>query len=130
MATAITAATTAITAATTAAITTTAAATVAAATTAVAATAAAVATATLSTRLSLVDSNRPVADHCSIERLNRSVRLPIIGHFDEPETLALTSGAIHNDRGVQNFSKRAKELRKLLIVRVVGQIAYVNPGGH
>ena len=98
------------------------------ATTVAATTAAAVAT--LSARLSLVDTNRAVAEHGAVERLNGVVRLRIVRHLDETKALALASGAIHNNRGVYHFSERAKELRKLLIVCCVGQIAYVNPGGH
>jgi hypothetical protein len=114
----------AIATATAAAITT---ATAAITATAVAATAA---VATLSAGLGLVDTNRAVAEHGAVERLNGVVRLRIVRHLDKTKALALASGAIHNDRGVHHFSERAKELRKLLIVCCVGQIAYVNPGGH
>ena len=110
----------------TAAAITTATAAITAATTAI--TAAAVAT--LSAGLGLVDTNRAVAEHGAVERLNGVVRLRIVRHLDETKALALASGAIHNNRGVYHFSERAKELRKLLIVCCVGQIAYVNPGGH
>ena len=88
------------------------------------------AVATLSAGLGLVDTNRAVAEHGAVERLNGVVRLRIVRHLDETKALALASGAIHNNRGVYHFSERAKELRKLLIVCCVGQIAYVNPGGH
>ena len=88
------------------------------------------AVATLSAGLGLVDTNRAVAEHGAVERLNGVVRLRIVRHLDETKALALASGAIHNNRGVYHFSERAKELRKLLIVCAVGQIAYVNPGGH
>ena len=98
--------------------------------TAAAITTATAAVATLSAGLGLVDTNRAVAEHGAVERLNGVVRLRIVRHLDETKALALASGAIHNDRGVYHFSERAKELRKLLIVCCVGQIAYVNPGGH
>ena len=88
------------------------------------------AVATLSAGLGLVDTNRTVAEHGAVERLNGVVRLRIVRHLDETKALALASGAIHNDRCVQHFTERAKKLRKLLIVCCVGQIAYVNPGGH
>ena len=88
------------------------------------------AVATLSAGLGLVDTNRAVAEHGAVERLNGAMRLRIVRHLDETKALALASGAIHNNRGVYHFSERAKELRKLLIVCAVGQIAYVNPGGH
>ncbi len=114
----------AIATATAAAITT---ATAAITATAVAATAA---VATLSAGLGLVDTNRAVAEHGAVERLNGVARLRIVRHLDETEALTLAGGAIHDDRGVQNLSKRAEKLRKLLIVRAVGQIPYVNPGGH
>ena len=115
-----------------AAIATATAAAITTATAAITATtvAATAAVATLSAGLGLVDTNRAVAEHGAVERLNGVVRLRIVRHLDETKALALASGAIHNNRGVYHFSERAKELRKLLIVCCVGQIAYVNPGGH
>src|SRR5262249_17641407 len=84
----------------------------------------------LTARLRLIYSDGAVAQHCAIQAGDSVACGLVICHLYKPEALALIGASVNHHGRLDDLSKRAKQLRKLLIARVVGQVPYVNAGSH
>jgi hypothetical protein len=80
--------------------------------------------------LSLVDADRAAHQLVAVELLDRSLRLGIRGHLDEPESARLTRHPIRDDRHGIAVPDLRKDLLQILLPGLEGQITDVQLSSH
>src|SRR5436190_10858138 len=108
----------------------TAAATAAVAASATTTTAATTSSAALFAGPGFVDSQAAAINFLQVERLNGSLGLAVVVHFDKAKTLAASGITVLNDRRIFHLAKLREELLQALARDAVSQITNIQSHSH
>src|SRR5436190_865536 len=74
----------------------------------------------------LVDGDCATADFLQVQRLNRGVRLILVGHLHESKSPRPAGHLVHDDRYGRDFAMRLEGLTDVILGRLVRQVAHVD----